>query len=79
MYKNLAFCTMTNDVLLFCKFSLIVLPTSLSLKMPYTNHFFVPKLQQAQGVENEEQTKPLSSSLEALTIALRVADVGLKK
>ena len=46
--------------------------------MPYTT-IFVPKLQQAQDVENEEQTKPLSSSLEALTIALRVADVGLKK
>ena len=44
MYKNLAFCTMTNDVLLFCKFSLIGLPTSLSLKMPYTQHCFCSKI-----------------------------------
>ena len=28
MYKNLAFCTTTNDVLLFCKFSLIGLPSA---------------------------------------------------
>ena len=44
MYKNLAFCTTTNDVLLFCKFSLTGLPTSLSLKMPYTHHSFCSKI-----------------------------------
>ena len=44
MYKNLAFCTTTNDVLLFCKFSLLGLPTSLSLKMPYTHHAFCSKI-----------------------------------